>query len=53
MIFAAIIASARVRAGKTLLARLLADNFLLSGTRPALFDTETAERRLWSWTSIG
>ncbi len=49
MIFAAIIASARVRAGKTLLARLLADNFLLSGTRPALFDTETAERRLWSY----
>jgi hypothetical protein len=49
MIFAAIVASARVRAGKTLLARLLAENFLLSGSRPALFDTESSERRLWSY----
>jgi hypothetical protein len=49
MAIAAIVASARVRAGKTLLARLLAENFLLSGERPAVLDTDTTERKLWSF----
>ncbi len=40
MNFAIIVASARVRSGKTLLARLLAENFILAGARPALFDTD-------------
>jgi hypothetical protein len=49
MVIAAIVTSARVRAGKTLLARLLAENFFLSGDRPALLDTDTTEKRLWSF----
>jgi len=49
MAIAAIVASARVRAGKTLLARLLAENFVLSGHRPALLDTDTTEQRLCSF----
>lgn len=40
MNFAIIVASARARSGKTLLARLLAENFILSGQRPAIFDTD-------------
>ena len=48
MIFTAIVASARARSGKTLVARLLADNFILAGGRPAVFDTDTGERSLWS-----
>jgi hypothetical protein len=52
MAIAAIIASARVRAGKTLLARLLAENFFLSGSRPVLLDTDTAEKRLWSFFPV-
>ena len=46
MIFAAIVASARPRAGKTLLARILAENFILGGTRPLVYDTEVADRAL-------
>ena len=34
------------RTGKTLLARVLADYFMLSGRRPLVFDTDTAERSL-------
>ena len=52
MAIAAIVASARVRAGKTLVARLLAENFLLSGGRPVLLDTDTTEKRLWSFFPV-
>jgi hypothetical protein len=52
MAIAAIVASARVRAGKTLLARLLAENFFLSGNRPILLDTDTTEKRLWSFFPV-
>ena len=45
---AAIVASLHGRAGKTLLARILADYFILSGRRPALFDTDATERMLHS-----
>jgi hypothetical protein len=40
MNFAIIVASARARSGKTLLARLLAENFVLGGLQPAIFDTD-------------
>ena len=40
MNFAIIVASARARSGKTLLARLLAENFILGGQQPAIFDTD-------------
>ena len=43
---AAIVASLHGRTGKTLLARVLADYFVLSGKRPLLFDTDAAEQRL-------
>src|SRR5690349_14622076 len=43
---AAIVASLHARTGKTLLARVLADYFILSGIRPLLFDTDTTERTL-------
>jgi hypothetical protein len=46
MSFAAIVASLHARTGKTLLARVLADYFILSGRRPLLFDTDVAECRL-------
>lgn len=46
MNFAIIVASARARCGKTLLARLLAENFILGGPRPAIFDTDAAEAPL-------
>ena len=42
MNFAIIVASARARSGKTLLARLLAEHFVLSGMQPAIFDTDAA-----------
>jgi hypothetical protein len=44
--FAAIVASLHARTGKTLLARVLSDYFVLSGNRPLLFDTDTAEQTL-------
>ena len=43
---AAIVASLHGRTGKTLLARILADYFVLSGRRPMLFDTDAAEQTL-------
>ena len=43
MNFAIIVASMRARSGKTLLARLLAENAILGGMRPALFDTDPIE----------
>jgi hypothetical protein len=46
MSFAAIVASLHARAGKTLLSRVLAEYFILSGRRPLLFDTDTSECRL-------
>ncbi len=52
MAIAAIVASGRVRAGKTLLARLIAENFRLSGARPVLLDTDTTEKRLWSFFPV-
>ena len=39
-------ASLHARTGKTLLARVIADYFVLSGTRPLLFDTDAASRTL-------
>jgi len=39
MNFATIVASAHARSGKTLLARLLTENFILGGQQPAIFDT--------------
>jgi hypothetical protein len=44
--FATIVASSRGRNGKTLLARLLAENFILAGEQPAIFDTDMVERTL-------
>lgn len=44
--FAIIVASLRARSGKTLLARLIADYFLLAGETPEIFDTDAVERRL-------
>jgi len=41
-----IVASLHARTGKTLLARVLADYFLLSGHRPLIFDTDAVERTL-------
>ncbi len=40
MDFAIIVASPRARSGKTLLARLLAEHFILGGQRPSIFDTD-------------
>ena len=47
--FAIIVASPRARTGKTLLARLIAEHFLLQGANPQLFDTDAAERKLASY----
>ncbi|MBI4273591.1 MAG: hypothetical protein HY659_02675 [Rhizobiales bacterium] len=44
--FATIVTSSRGRDGKTLLARLLAENFILAGETPAIFDTDVVERTL-------
>ena len=46
MNFAIIVASSRARCGKTLLARLLAENFVLGGQQAAIFDTDAAEAPL-------
>src|SRR4051812_5390225 len=40
MNFAIIVASARARSGKTLLSRLLAELFILSGQQPVIFETD-------------
>jgi hypothetical protein len=46
MNLAVIVASARPRGGKTLLARILAENFILGGTRPLIYDTDVSDRQL-------
>jgi cellulose biosynthesis protein BcsQ len=43
---AVIVASLHGRTGKTLLARTLADYFILSGPRPYIFDTDAVDRGL-------
>lgn len=43
---AAIVSSLHGRTGKTLLARVLADYFVLSGARPLLFDTDVVDEPL-------
>jgi hypothetical protein len=44
--FAIIVASPRARTGKTLLARLIADHFLLHERRIEIFDTDAVEKSL-------
>lgn len=44
--FAIIVASLRPRTGKTLLARLIADHFLLTERRIEIFDTDAVEKTL-------
>lgn len=44
--FAIIVASMRARTGKTLLARLIADRFLLASRRIEIFDTDAIEKSL-------
>jgi hypothetical protein len=44
--FAAIVTSLHGRTGKTMLARVLAEYFLLSEQTPVVFDTDTSERSL-------
>ena len=46
---AAIVASLHGRTGKTLLARVLADYFVLAGNRPLVFDTDATEHTLHGW----
>lgn len=46
MNFAIIVASARARSGKTLLARLLAEHFILGGLQPAVFETDVTSAPL-------
>lgn len=46
---AAIVASLHGRTGKTLLARIIADYFVLAGTRPLMFDTNLTEQTLHAW----
>ena len=46
---AAIVASLHARTGKTLLARVLADYFVLAGSRPLVFDTDATEHALQGW----
>jgi hypothetical protein len=43
---AAMVASLHAHSGKTLLARLLAEHFILKGAAPLIFDTDAVERRL-------
>jgi hypothetical protein len=43
---AALVASLHAHSGKTLLARLLVEHFILKGAMPAIFDTDAVERRL-------
>jgi hypothetical protein len=44
--FAIVVASPRARTGKTLLARLLVEHFVLAGHEPLIFDTDAVERTL-------
>jgi len=44
--YAAIVTSVHARTGKTLLARVLADYFMLSGDNPMIFDTDSLEETL-------
>jgi hypothetical protein len=46
---AAIVTSLHARTGKTLLARVLADYFVLAGNRPLVFDTDATEHVLHGW----
>lgn len=46
--FAAIVASLHARTGKSLLARVLTDYFILSGQTPVVFDTDAIEMSLSS-----
>ena len=46
---AVIVASLHGRTGKTLLARVLADYFVLAGNRPLVFDTDATEHALHGW----
>jgi hypothetical protein len=43
---AAMVCSLHAHSGKTLLARLLAEHFILKGSPPLIFDTDAVERRL-------
>ena len=43
---AAMVCSLHAHSGKTLLARVLAEHFILSGSAPLIFDTDALERRL-------
>jgi hypothetical protein len=45
---AAFVTSVHARTGRTLLARVLAEHFVLSGQRPLIFDTDPVEHRLQS-----
>lgn len=45
---AGIVTSVHARTGRTLLARVLAEHFVLSGRRPLIFDTDPIEHRLQS-----
>jgi hypothetical protein len=45
---AAMITSLHGRTGKTLLARALIDYFVLSGSKPCIFDTDAIERGLYA-----
>jgi hypothetical protein len=45
---AGIVTSVHARTGRTLLARVLAEHFVLSGQRPLIFDTDPVEHRLQS-----
>ncbi|MGA2124719.1 MAG: hypothetical protein ABSG76_01075 [Xanthobacteraceae bacterium] len=44
--YAAIVAAAHARTGKTLLSRVLADYFMVSGDSPMIFDTDPIEQTL-------
>lgn len=47
--FAAAVASLHGHSGKTLLARVIVEHFILSGGTPLIFDTDAIERRLTSY----
>jgi hypothetical protein len=46
MPIAALVASLHAHSGKTLLARVLVEHFILKGAAPLIFDTDAIERRL-------
>jgi hypothetical protein len=46
MPIAALVASLHAHSGKTLLARVLVEHFILKGSSPLIFDTDAIERRL-------